>query len=158
MRNNQVYSIFGVCLISCLILRVRHRIHHPSLLRIQGNNSIYSVCILTLSMRTHILSILRQCFHQGISVVQNHPTSHAAQAQHRLSGYPLSHLSQNTLQSTSIPAADAATVKHGRWEKRGQEIYCSECGGESGHTWAGASRYSDEEYSNLEAEEEQWQK
>ena len=42
-----------------------------------------------------------------------------------------------------IKTADVAPVRHGRWEKRGQEIYCSECGGESGHTWAGASRYSD---------------
>lgn len=40
------------------------------------------------------------------------------------------------------PASDVAPVLHGRWEKRGQKIYCSECGEESGYTWAGASRYS----------------
>ena len=42
-----------------------------------------------------------------------------------------------------MDAANVAPVRHGRWEKRGQEIYCSECGEESGYTWAGASRYSD---------------
>ena len=42
-----------------------------------------------------------------------------------------------------FPAADVEPVRHGRWEKRGQEIYCSECGEESGYTWAGVSRYSD---------------
>lgn len=41
------------------------------------------------------------------------------------------------------PTIEAEPVRHGRWEKRGQEIYCSECGEESGYTWAGASRYSD---------------
>ena len=40
-------------------------------------------------------------------------------------------------------AIEISRVRHGRWEKRGQEIYCSECGEESGYTWAGASRYSD---------------
>ena len=40
------------------------------------------------------------------------------------------------------PAIEAEPLRHGYWEKRGQEIYCSECGEESGYTWAGASRYS----------------
>ena len=43
----------------------------------------------------------------------------------------------------NIPTIEAEPVRHGRWDKRGQEIYCSECGEESGYTWAGASRYSD---------------
>ena len=41
------------------------------------------------------------------------------------------------------PLIEAEPVRHGRWEKRGQEIYCSECGEEGGYTRAGASRYSD---------------
>lgn len=41
------------------------------------------------------------------------------------------------------PTIEVELVRHGRWEKRGQEIYCSECGEESGYTWAGASVYSD---------------
>ncbi len=40
-------------------------------------------------------------------------------------------------------ALNAEPVRHGRWVKRGQDIFCSECGEESGYTWAGASRYSD---------------
>lgn len=43
----------------------------------------------------------------------------------------------------NAPTIEAEPVRHGRWVKRGQEIYCSECGEESGYTWAGASRYSD---------------
>ena len=46
-------------------------------------------------------------------------------------------------QLKSSPTIEAEPVRHGRWEKRGQEIYCSKCGEESGYTWAGASRYSD---------------
>lgn len=38
---------------------------------------------------------------------------------------------------------EAEPVRHGRWVKRGQDIFCSECDEESGYTWAGASRYSD---------------
>lgn len=38
---------------------------------------------------------------------------------------------------------DSEPVRHGRWIKRGQDIFCSECDEESGYTWAGASRYSD---------------
>ena len=41
------------------------------------------------------------------------------------------------------PTIEAEPVRHGRWVRKGQEIYCSECGEESGYTWAGASRYSD---------------
>ena len=41
------------------------------------------------------------------------------------------------------PTIEAEPVRHGYWEKRGQEIYCSECDEESGYTWAGASKYSD---------------
>lgn len=40
-------------------------------------------------------------------------------------------------------ALNAGPVRHGRWVKRGQDIFCSECDEESGYTWAGASRYSD---------------
>ncbi len=42
----------------------------------------------------------------------------------------------------SIPAADVEEVKHGRWIKRGQDIFCSECGGESKYTWHGSSSFS----------------
>lgn len=48
-----------------------------------------------------------------------------------------------TLILREAPTIEAEPVRHGYWEKRGQEIYCSECGEESGYTWAGASRYSD---------------
>lgn len=41
------------------------------------------------------------------------------------------------------PTIEAESVRHGRWVKRGQDIFCSECDEESGYTWAGASRYSD---------------
>lgn len=41
------------------------------------------------------------------------------------------------------PTIEAEPVRHGRWIKRGQDIFCSECDEESGYTWAGASRYSD---------------
>lgn len=44
---------------------------------------------------------------------------------------------------TNVPSAEYAPVRHGRWVKRGQDIFCSECDEESGYTWAGASRYSD---------------
>lgn len=42
-----------------------------------------------------------------------------------------------------MPTIEAEPVRHGRWVKRGQDIFCSECDEESGYTWAGASRYSD---------------
>ena len=38
--------------------------------------------------------------------------------------------------------ADAVPVVHGRWIKRGQDIFCSECGGESKYTWHGSSSFS----------------
>lgn len=41
-----------------------------------------------------------------------------------------------------VPAADVVEVKHGRWIKRGQDIFCSECGGESKYTWHGSSSFS----------------
>lgn len=41
------------------------------------------------------------------------------------------------------PTIEVEPVRHGRWVKRGQDIFCSECDEESGYTWAGASRYSD---------------
>ncbi len=48
-----------------------------------------------------------------------------------------------TLILREAPTIEAEPLRYGCWEKRGQEIYCSECGEESGYTWAGASRYSD---------------
>lgn len=43
---------------------------------------------------------------------------------------------------TWIPSIEAEPVKHGRWIKRGQDIFCSECGGESKYTWHGSSSFS----------------
>lgn len=35
-----------------------------------------------------------------------------------------------------------AEVKHGRWEVKGQDIYCSQCGNESAYNPFGASKFS----------------
>ena len=48
-----------------------------------------------------------------------------------------------TLILREAPTIEAEPVRHGRWVRKGQDIYCSECGEESGYTWTGASRYSD---------------
>jgi hypothetical protein len=40
------------------------------------------------------------------------------------------------------PAADVAPVVHGRWVKKGQDVYCSECDSESKYTWFGGSAFS----------------
>ena len=48
-----------------------------------------------------------------------------------------------TLILREAPTIEAEPLRHGCWVRKGQEIYCSECGEESGYTWAGASRYSD---------------
>lgn len=42
----------------------------------------------------------------------------------------------------SLPAADVAPVVHGRWEVRGQEVFCTNCDSESGHNAFGASVFS----------------
>ena len=39
--------------------------------------------------------------------------------------------------------ADYAEVKHGKWKRRGQEIYCSVCKNESAFNPFGASKFSD---------------
>ena len=41
------------------------------------------------------------------------------------------------------PAADVAPVVHGRWEVRGQEVFCTNCDRESGYNAFGASAFSD---------------
>lgn len=53
---------------------------------------------------------------------------------------PVPVVRQNIL---DMPTIEAEPVRHGRWVKRGQDIFCSECDEESGYTWAGASRYSE---------------
>lgn len=40
------------------------------------------------------------------------------------------------------PTIEAEPVRYGRWELRGQDIYCSECGSESGYNAWGASAFS----------------
>ena len=40
------------------------------------------------------------------------------------------------------PTIDAVPVKHGEWITKGQDIYCSACGGESAYTWHGSSKFS----------------
>ena len=40
-------------------------------------------------------------------------------------------------------AADVAPVRHGRWEVRGQEVFCTNCDRESGYNAFGASAFSD---------------
>ena len=42
-----------------------------------------------------------------------------------------------------IPPADVAPVVHGRWEVRGQEVFCTNCDKESGYNAFGASAFSD---------------
>lgn len=37
----------------------------------------------------------------------------------------------------------ADLVPHGRWEVRGQDLFCTNCGGESGYNAFGASAFSD---------------
>lgn len=41
------------------------------------------------------------------------------------------------------PTADAVEVKHGKWKRKGQDIYCSVCGNESAYNPFGASKFSD---------------
>jgi len=38
--------------------------------------------------------------------------------------------------------ADAVPVVHGKWEVKGQDVYCSVCGAESAYNWFGASKFS----------------
>ena len=40
------------------------------------------------------------------------------------------------------PTIDAVPVKHGKWEVKGQDVYCSVCGKESAYTWHGSSKFS----------------
>lgn len=40
------------------------------------------------------------------------------------------------------PTVDAEPARHGRWVRRGQDIYCSCCKAESGYTAFGASAFS----------------
>ena len=40
-------------------------------------------------------------------------------------------------------AADVAPMQHGRWEVRGQEVFCTNCDKESGYNAFGASAFSD---------------
>ena len=42
----------------------------------------------------------------------------------------------------NIPAADVRPVVRGEWEVKGQDIYCSVCGEESGYNPFGASTFS----------------
>ena len=44
--------------------------------------------------------------------------------------------------AASAPAADVAPVVHGRWEVRGQEVFCTNCDKESGYNAFGASAFS----------------
>ena len=41
-----------------------------------------------------------------------------------------------------LPATDVAPVVHGRWEVRGQEVFCTNCDKESGYNAFGASAFS----------------
>lgn len=43
----------------------------------------------------------------------------------------------------AAPTIEPEPVRRGRWEKRGQDIYCSACNEESAYNWYGASRFSD---------------
>lgn len=36
-----------------------------------------------------------------------------------------------------FPAADVATVRHGRWNDKGEYVVCTECGGRSGTQYDG---------------------
>ena len=45
-------------------------------------------------------------------------------------------------QIADAPTIDAVLVKHGEWITKGQDIYCSACGGESAYTWHGSSKFS----------------
>lgn len=47
------------------------------------------------------------------------------------------------LAAALMPEIEAEPVRHGRWIVRGQEIYCSECNGESLYNPFGASKFSD---------------
>ena len=47
-----------------------------------------------------------------------------------------------TKKPTDFPSIDAASMKHGEWITKGQDIYCSACGGESAYTWHGSSKFS----------------
>ena len=39
-------------------------------------------------------------------------------------------------------AVEAVPVRYGRWVRKGQDIFCSNCDGESGYKWHGASAFS----------------
>ena len=44
--------------------------------------------------------------------------------------------------SWAIKEMNTAPVKHGKWEVKGQDLYCSVCGMESAYTWHGSSKFS----------------
>ena len=54
--------------------------------------------------------------------------------------YPESHLLRMAIMNQ--PAADVVPVVHGWWELKGQDVFCSVCGGESKYTWFGAHSFS----------------
>lgn len=45
-------------------------------------------------------------------------------------------------QIENAPTVDAVPVVHGHWEHKGEGIYCSNCGAESGYSPWGASAFS----------------
>jgi hypothetical protein len=47
------------------------------------------------------------------------------------------------IEALKQPTIEAEPVRHGRWIVGGQEIYCSECNGESLYNAFGASKFSD---------------